>query len=257
MLMVLTYMYVNHLNISGVSMKTIFYLPVLGTAAFLSLSTHVALAEETSYEFSGFSRILVSEGIDVKIVSGAPDYRVVAQSEGLAGTSPVKISQYRDRLKIERKRRLSPVMRMLDGPLKVTVELPELSRLSVQEGSQARLAGTVASELDLIVSTGSEVQADGISAKTIHLEVSTGSELEITGQCQRLEVKGSQGADIDAYGLQCAEVHVAAKMGADINVTATQSLSAKAFAGGDISVQGHPAQTDISSAFGGAVQIEG
>lgn len=244
------------LTSTGYFMTTLKILPMLGTAAFLSLSTQAALAEETSYDFSGFTRIKAAEGIEVTIVSGASEYRVSAEAGGLTGTSPLKIMQQDDQLTIKRKQRWSPMMGIFDGQLKVTVELPELAYLSVHADAQAMLSGKVSTEVEFDLSSGSTLEAKGIEAEAIIVEVSSGSEVEITGQCQRLNVKASSGGQVEAYDLRCAEVRASASSGADVNVTATQRLNAKASSGGDVSVRGNPARTDVSHSIGGAVRIE-
>lgn len=237
-------------------MSTLKFLPMLGTAAFVSLSTQAAMAEETTYAFQDFSRIKVAQGIEVRIVSGADEYRVTGEAGGLTGTDPLKITQSGAELSIQRKKRWSPMMGLFDGALKVTVELPELSRLSVHAGAQASLSGAVASEVAFDVTSGSELNARGIEAEAIYLEASSGSQMNISGQCQQLEVSASSGADIDAYALRCARVRASASSGADIDLTATQSVRAKASSGGDVSVKGNPSERDVSHAIGGAVRIE-
>ncbi|WP_420002969.1 head GIN domain-containing protein [Arenibacterium sp. LLYu02] len=237
-------------------MSTFKFLPLLGTAAFLSLSTQAAFAEETTYDFAGFTRVTAAEGIEVTVISGATDYRVTAQAGGLTGTSPLKITQKGDRLTIERKQRWSLMMGIFDGQLKVTVELPQLAELSAQAGVRAVLTGQVAPQVALEVSSGSSLSAAGIEAEAIRLEATSGSELSISGQCQRLEVSASSGAEIDAYDLRCAEVRASASSGADVDLTATQMLQAQVSSGGDVSVKGNPSDSDISHSFGGAVRIE-
>lgn len=237
-------------------MSTFKFLPVLGTAAFLSLSSQAVIAEETTYDFSGFTRIKVAEGIDVTIVSGTSEYRVTAEAGGLTGTSPLKITQQDNQLTIKRKQSWSPLMGIFDGQLKVTVELPELAYLSVHADAQAMLSGKVSTEVEFDLSSGSTLAAKGIETEAIIIEVSSGSEIDITGQCQRLNVKASSGGQVDAYDLRCAEVRASASSGADVNVTATQRLNAKASSGGDVSVRGNPARTDVAQTVGGAVRIE-
>ncbi len=237
-------------------MQTLRFLPMLGTAAFLSLTTQTVQAEETSYDFTDFTRIKAGEGIEVTVISGTSGYRVTAEAGGFTGTSPLRISQRDDQLTIQRKQRWSPMMGIFDGTLKVTVELPELSRLSAHAGARVSVSGAVAQEVEFDLSSGSEVTAQGIEAELIYLDASSGSELEITGQCQRLDVKASSGAQIGAYGLRCAAVRTSASSGADVDITATQSVTAKASSGGDVSVKGNPSETDFTHATSGAVRIE-
>lgn len=90
----------------------------------------------------------------------------------------------------------------------------------------------------------------------IYLDASSGSELAITGQCQRLDVKASSGAQVGAYGLRCAAVRTSPSSGADVDITATQTVTAKASSGGDVSVKGNPSETDVTHATSGAVRIE-
>jgi len=233
------------------------YFSALGAAIILGAGALAVQAEQSSYAFQDFNGIKLSDGIELTVISGAERYLVEAEAGGLSGTSRLQIDQTGQMLEIDRKERWSPVGGLLDGQIRVTVHLPELSSLSVQAGSMARVSGAVAPEVEFDVTSGSALDADGIRAEAISLQVNSGGDLEISGVCARLDVKASSGANIDAEDLRCKVVEASASSGADLDLTATEELRAKASSGADISVEGNPGVTDVKHSFGGAVRIRG
>ncbi|MCG7622582.1 head GIN domain-containing protein [Epibacterium sp. Ofav1-8] len=224
--------------------------------AYIGASAMVQ-AEQSAFGFEAFHTIQLSEGIELSVVSGAERYLVTAEASGLTGTDRLQITQDGQVLAIDRTDRWSPMGGLLDGPLRVTVHLPELRSLSVHEGAIAEVTGAVAQEVEFDVTSGSRLRISDLDAAQVYLEASSGGDLEVSGRCVKLDVTASSGGDIDAEDLHCKTVRASASSGADVDLTATGQLRAKASSGGDISVEGNPATQDVSHSVGGSVRIKG
>ncbi|TNJ46754.1 GIN domain-containing protein [Phaeobacter sp. B1627] len=234
-----------------------FHNATYGAILMTAVAATSAQAEDKNYDFENFHSIKVAENIDLTVVSGARSYGVEAQAAGISGVSRLKISQDGPLLVIDRKNRWSPMMGLLDGELRVTVELPELVALSVQAGSAAEVSGRLAQDVAFDVTSGSHLEVAGSDAKTLAIGISAGSKMSIDGRCDQAKIIASSGAELDASALRCKDVRVTATSGADIDTTATERVQANASSGGDISVHGGPAVTDVTQTIGGAVRING
>ncbi|OIQ29516.1 MAG: hypothetical protein BM562_11245 [Alphaproteobacteria bacterium MedPE-SWcel] len=228
-----------------------------GAILMISLAATAAQAEQKRYDFENFHSIKVTENIDLTVVSGSGAYGVDARAGGLSGVSRLQISQDGPLLVIDRKNRWSPVMGLLDGPLQVSVELPELLALAVHAGSEASVSGPVAADVAFTVTSGSHLEVAGIDVRTLEIGIRAGASMSIAGRCDQLKVTASSGSDVDASDLRCKEVRATASSGADIDTTATERVQATASSGGDISVDGGPAVTDVTQTIGGSVRING
>ncbi|NIZ13528.1 DUF2807 domain-containing protein [Phaeobacter sp. HF9A] len=225
------------------------------SAAALSLVALPVLADDHVYEFSNFRQIEVSDGIKLVVISGADSYRVEAAFNSLPGGTAPRISQDGQVLDIQRNTRLSPITKLFEDELRVTVHMPGLSGLTVGQGATAHVSGTISGNVAFTVTQGGAMEASGLAARKVALTAAMGAELEIGGSCEVLSVEASDGADVDAEGLRCRSVEVSAMRGADVEVTATESLRASAALGGAVSVAGHPSKTEVAASIGGSVQI--
>ncbi len=203
------------------------------SAAALGLSA-LAHAETQDYDFSGFSMIDASAGVDVEVsVGGGYSVRAEGEPEAL------------ERLKIERRNDTLEIGRVHDRSffspgrkwrVTVYVSMPSLSGVDV--------------------SSGADLTASGIDADSFSASVSSGAGAVLSGTCDKLSADGSSGADLKAADLKCVSAVADVSSGADLVIYASESVVADASSGGDITVFGGPKSTNIDKSSGGGVSIQ-
>lgn len=201
-------------------------------AASLSAVT-LAHAETQSYDFSGFTVIDASAGVDVEVAVGG-DYSVRAEGEPEA-LERLRIEREGNALEIGRTRDRSFFSPGRKWNVTVYVSMPEL------DGVDA--------------SSGADVVASGIDAGDFDASVSSGADATLSGRCATIRADGSSGADLNAGELKCENAIADVSSGADLTLFASQSLEADASSGGDITVYGSPKNTNIDKSSGGGVSI--
>ncbi len=120
----------------------------------------------------------------------------------------------------------------------------------------ARVSGKAAQTVVFNVDSGGQLEVSQLDSELVRVHASSGGDLEISGRCSTLDVTASSGADVDLEDLRCQDVGVVASSGADVDVTATTRLQGDASSGGDISVEGQPAQREVRSSSGGNISFD-
>lgn len=211
---------INHLKTTSIT----------SVAVLLITAAH---AETEIYDFSGFSRVSASEGVDVEVTVGG-DFSVRAEGDA-EDIERLEIKKRGEKLKIGRNSGIFNMRWSRGRSPVVYVTLPALNEAES--------------------SSGAEMDARGVNADDFSASASSGSELQLEGQCGRLRASASTGAELDAEGLKCRDVDVSVSTGADVSVYASESVDASASTGGDIDVSGAPQQRDVSKSLGGDVDI--
>ena len=207
------------------------YFVGVGAASLLAVSA--AQAETKTYDFSGFTGIDASVGVDVEVSVGG-DYSVRAEGDA-EELERLRIERRGEALKIDRNRKGGWFQFNRRGDLTVFVTMPALEEVEV--------------------SSGAGVTAESINADRFRVSVSSGADASLSGTCDTIEADGSSGADLNAEDLRCANAIADVSSGADLTVYASDSVEADASSGGSIRVYGEPQSTDISKSSGGSVSI--
>jgi hypothetical protein len=95
----------------------------------------------------------------------------------------------------------------------------------------------------------------GVAGGDFRGDVSSGARIEIEGACAELDASASSGGSIRADRLQAQRGRLEASSGGSIEATVTQRLRANASSGGNIGIDGSPAERDTNSSSGGNVSI--
>jgi len=200
-----------------------------GAATLLAISA--AQAETKTYDFSGFTGIDASVGVDVEVSVGG-DYAVRAEGDA---KELERLRIERETLKIDRNRNRGWFQINRRSDFTVFVTMPSLE--------------------DVEVSSGADVSAASIDTDHFRVSVSSGADATLSGTCDTIEADGSSGADLDAEDLRCANADADVSSGADLTVYASESVDADASSGGSIRVYGGPQSTNVSKSSGGSVSI--
>ncbi|WP_375206730.1 head GIN domain-containing protein [Hyphococcus sp.] len=212
-------------------MKALTIAAAFGAASLSAMS--LAHADSQTYDFSGFTEIDASAGVDVEVtVGGAYSVRAEGESEAL---ERLRIERDGSALEIGRTRNSSFFSPGRKWRVTVYVTTPELNGVDV--------------------SSGADVNAEGIDAGDFSASVSSGADAVLSGRCGTIKADGSSGADLDAENLRCENAVADVSSGADLILYASESLEADASSGGDITVYGSPKNTNIDKSSGGGVSI--
>lgn len=208
---------------------------IIKTAAAAGIAAAAALgatsAETRSFDIDGFTAVDASAGTDVIIKVGG-GYSIVAEGEDRA----------LERLRIEKRGDTLEIGRANHGivighsrRVVVTVTMPVLNAVDV--------------------SSGADLEASGIDADNFDASVSSGADATLSGRCGALTADGNSGADLDAGDLKCARARADVSSGADLTIYASQSITASASSGGDVTVLGNPDNRDVDRSSGGDVDF--
>ncbi|MBL8550714.1 MAG: DUF2807 domain-containing protein [Hyphomonadaceae bacterium] len=100
---------------------------------------------------------------------------------------------------------------------------------------------------------GALVEVDLGRVDALSVEASTFGRVLLKGHCERLEVKASLDADVNAQDFSCDAVTADATTRAKVQVRATEQINANATWAGEISVSGEPRQRATHTEAAGKV----
>jgi Putative auto-transporter adhesin, head GIN domain len=202
----------------------------VAVALLLAFPT-AAQAKNLRFEATGFTSVQASRGVQVEVSQG-PAFSVRAVGDN-ADRLSVRTSG--NALQIARRGWFSfGDDSSLDA--KVFVTMPRIAGLSASQG-----AG---------------LKAHGLQASDVHLSATEGGQLSAEGTCTQLTAGASMGGIIEAGGLACDSVEASASMGGLATVHARAAIGANASMGGQITVSGAPASTNLRTTMGGVVSID-
>ncbi|MEE4209826.1 MAG: head GIN domain-containing protein [Parvularcula sp.] len=206
---------------------------LLTSVAAMAAAMGIASAETKNFDLDGFTKVRGTSAVDV-IVEVGPDFSVQAESDDAIDEARAVVDG--DVLVLSREGKKGFSMRVgRSGNITYRISMPSL------DGAES--------------SAGSEVRVSGIDAADLELSASSGSDLHAEGRCDTLEVSVSSGADVNAYDLSCDDVTARASSGGDIEITAREAVDARASSGGGIDVRGNPDRQRTKESSGGNVSI--
>lgn len=197
----------------------------------IGLLTTPALADEKSFEVSGFTNIDTSVGVNVDVSVGS-DFSVRATGSE-KDLERLKVAAKDDTLYISRKLKKGWGR---SASVRVAVTLPKLEALEA--------------------SSGSSIDADGIIADGFSIDASTGATISAEGSCTEVKIDVSSGASINAGDLKCIAVLADGSSGGSISAAASAKVIADMSSGASIRVYGSPEYKEIEKSSGGSVSIE-
>lgn len=131
-----------------------------------------------------------------------------------------------------------------------------ISRTSCKLHAETLIVRVPTFEYDtLALSGGSDLYWDACAVPSLSIAISSGADAKIKGNCNKLTVAASAGADVDCEDLYAEDVNVAASAGADVAVYASKSITVVASSGSDVSYAGNPAVKQITTSSGADVEI--
>jgi hypothetical protein len=197
-------------------------------ACVVGSATGQTYSEAQRHNYSGFSKVDVSAGVEVVVAQGAFD--VQAETTEGEGFDNLIVEVNGDTLRISRKSQ----MWNIGGPrYRVTVSAPAYSEFDV--------------------SSGASLKADSLRLDAVEVGVSSGASVQIAGTCTALELDMSSGASFSGEGLRCETAKVDASSGASARAFAARSAKGNASSGASVSFSGNPAELERDTSSGGSV----
>jgi len=193
------------------------------------------------------SAISVSGGLDVIALNGPPGLTV----EGDDNLLSMVVTRVKDgALLVEPKDGASfkPTQ-----PIRVTVTLPKLKRLSISGGSGAHVEGGTDRQLDVSISGGGRFVAETLEVDALELHASGGSDVTLAGKARHALVDVSGGVEAEAMRLEVTHAVVDVTGGSNLSVTVTDAVAGHASGGSDAIVSGNPPRRHVLSSGGSDV----
>ena len=203
------------------------------TASSIALSSTALADDARTFDLASFDRIDIATGISAKISVGSEQSIRVETNKGDFEDLVIKVD---------------------DGVLEIRQDW----KSNWRGGSKKPRYKVIASVQDLNgidASSGSSVTATGISGGDFSVEVSSGASVDLTGTCDRIDAKGSSGADTSAKNLVCENADARASSGASLVLHADTGVQAKASSGGTITVYGGATDVSTRKSSGGSIRI--
>ncbi|MEQ3650800.1 DUF2807 domain-containing protein [Hyphomonas sp.] len=221
----------------------------------LSIAALPALAETQDFQVDSFSKLDVSDAIQV-IYETAPNTSVVAeQADG--DFSDIQIETRNGELFIDRKSLGHGWNSNVSTDLKNGVLIAKVNGKRVPP-YLVRVTSPTLSAID--TSRSSIVRASNIDADTLELEASSSSDLSVSGRATSVDIDASSSADVDAQDLVAGSLSVGASSSADVTAKAVSEqpvrISASSSADVEIELAGN-SQIDLTASSSADVVLSG
>lgn len=186
---------------------------------------------EKERKINDFSKIKVTDGIDLNISQGTDIKLIVIADENLHDF--IKTEVINEYLKI-----------FIDGnirntkALEINLTIKVIDYLSAEDGSDVNTKTVLnLDELTVNCSDGSDLKLE-LNAKQLDCELSDGSDAEIEGIITYIQLKASEGSDIEGI-ITSDVISCEINEGSDVKLEGTaRSFSVNAFEGSDLDASG-------------------
>lgn len=181
---------------------------------------------------SEFTEVKASEGLDVFITQSNETSIKVEADENIIGLIRTDIENNTLRIHLEEKVGWAKSK-------KITVSLPEITRLETSSGADLTTTETIKTDrLELNSSSGSDINVS-VNADEVNCNTSSGADIRVSGTANILYADASSGSDIKAGNLRVKRAVANASSGGDVTVHATDEIESKTSSGGDVHYSGN------------------
>lgn len=230
------------------------YLATSFATFLLSLCTLQVLGQKLPAETDVFDAIKASAGVTVFVKQGADHrIRVTGDDDDLKN---LMIETRGTTLHIYYESSGWNAFKSNVGDAKVYVQVVDITSIEASSGAEVKSEGPLeAKSLSVGVSSGAEMKL-ALNVGALSMESSSGAEMELSGTADAVEGSSSSGSEIEAFGLSAKTATLTASSGGEIELTVTESITAKASSGGDITIKGNPETRDVEKSSGGGVRFK-
>lgn len=227
-------------------------------SSVIALAASAALAQDQSYDVTGFDRVDVGAGVEVDVSVGG-DFAVTGTAER-GDIANLEISRRGETLMITRDTDDGwpgwSILDLLDSDDRfyVMVSLPNLVAISSASGSNVTVTGATVALSDVSSASGSSLDVRDATLGQVKAEASSGSSLRLVGSCDRLRADASSGADLDADQLECTSVDITASSGSSLSAYASDTAEVDGSSGASMRITGGAAITAQSISSGASLR---
>jgi len=193
-----------------------------------------------------FSKIKVSNGLDVEIFQGDENKIILEADENLHDIIFTEVEN--GVLKIYSEKNIWNA-----EAKKVLVTVKNLNEINATSGAYIKNDGTFKSDTLLVIATSGADINFAVKGNSLTTVATSGADLKISGFTNSHNATATSGASIRATSLESEGVTATVTSGADIDVFASESINATATSGGDINYAGNPKKTTKKTTSGGSV----
>lgn len=195
---------------------------------------------------SSFQSVAVSAGLEVILMQDSVVKVLVEADDNLQDIIKTEISN--GQLRIFPERRISKCTSK-----KIYVTLKQIHTLEVSSGAEVTCKMDLKmSSLHVSASSGADINL-AVILDRLSVEASSGANLKLSGSAGNFDVDGSSGANINAIRVQSKICNAGVSSGGQLKLFVTQRIGAHASSGGQITVEGNPAERKIEKSSGGGV----
>lgn len=193
-----------------------------------------------------FSKIKVSNGLDVEIFQGNDNKIILEADENLHEFIFTEIEN--GVLKIYSEKNIWKA-----ASKKVLVTVKNLNEINATSGSYLKSDSTFKTDTLLVIATSGADINFAVKGNSITTVATSGADIKISGTTDYHNATATSGASIKATSLESTDVTATVTSGADIDVFASESINATATSGGDIDFYGNPKKSTNKTTSGGSV----
>jgi hypothetical protein len=202
-------------------------------AAAVALLASPALAEDRSFNLSGFDKVAVAGSDNVDIHHGS-SFRVVATGPA-DELDKLELVVERGELKIGRKRQW---WRWNGEDVKVSVTMPTLHGVRISGSANVAADRGDGPAFAMAISGSGDMKVAAVDAAKVALSISGSGDVTAAGRCTSVDVKISGSGNAMLAGLKCTNADVSVAGSGDVAAHASTAAMVRVAGSGDVRITG-------------------
>lgn len=200
-------------------------------------------------DVEAFTQIISKIPCEVKIVNGLKPEVEISGDE--AYRALVVVTSKGGKLQIKGKSKLKRAKNIV-----VTIKYVTLEKLQIQSAFNTEVIAPINSEKFDLVKKGYGSAKVLINASRLSANISGGGKTVLQGNCDRVDIKISGNAELDAQALQANKVDIKDSSTNLVVVQAVESIDANLSGKGNIDVYGNPEKKDFKIEGSGNINVK-
>jgi hypothetical protein len=247
-------------------MRNLFYFVLLCVLSFTTYAQKKVIydANAEKRHIASFHSIKVSHGIHVLLKQGdeeaiaisaiKQEYADAVQTEVINGELHISIKKglidWWQQIREENVKNNT----YRGAIINAYVSFKELTELTSSSGARITIDSTLTgNKLSLNLSSGAWINGE-LAVSSLDVSLNSGAKSTIKGKVQKLKIKATSGAHLNAYGLKTDEAEVDVSSSGKVSIEVTKILNASATTGGTISYKGLGNVKTTSKNLGGKIK---
>ncbi len=221
----------------------------IGFLVCMVFSGMIFAQKEITQELEKFTEIKAFDGIEVQILKSSQNKVVISGEDQEEVSIVVKNGLLKIRMELGNN---------FDGD-DILVKVYYTEELTLIDSNEdARITSdeiVTASELRVAVQEAGKISLK-IKVNTLDVKSTSGGEVDLSGNAKTQEVLANAGGKVYNEKLITEETVVTVNAGGRADINASEKVTAKVRAGGNITIFGNPKQVDKNKVFGGSITVK-